>query len=73
VAARAAARDGDPAILLFPSGGGGRPVRDGDPGVLLEDPGGGGSNRELRAFTGERGGLGLPPASVDFFVYIIKQ
>jgi len=68
-AARVAARDGDPAGLVFPSGGGcGRPVRDGEPGVLLEEHGGGGSSGELARFTGERSGLCLPPASLDFFV-----
>ena len=68
LAARAAALAGDPASLVFPSGGGGSPGRDGDPGVPLEEPGGGGSSGEPPILTGERGGLGFPPASVDFFV-----
>jgi len=70
LATRAAARDGDPAVLVFPTGGGGgRPVpREGDPGDLLEEPGGGGSSGELMTLTGERGGRGLPAASVDFLV-----
>jgi len=69
VAACLAARDGDTdlAVLVLPSGGGGRP-REGELGDLLEEPGGGGSSGEPPMLTGERGGLCFPPASFDFFV-----